>query len=313
MIRVYSNPDQDPLTITEIDVLRCPASLYTPLSFESESYGKWLFFRNFEDINATWEVIKAEIRSGSLGATGAMCNTLRYNPLNSGAGPSTTGRIMVFTKKENMMEVGMRLIRLPVVEHDIRYKTQEDTEARRLHFLEYEKPVTKLTEPVTIVTLYWNNGEPSTKSIVKQRKHICRNDKRLYDHESDIWKINVVYGSPQNRAEPDGKWIVPSNYDQKSEYNITNLWHVLKPRLEKGEIPAIKMVCPASKQKGEQPEIHVFTSNKNVDIVGNHIIYLLEKDITYIVGEQKSKTLYWNRGKPAYNNGINYVCTYLAS
>lgn len=206
----------------------------------------------------------------------------------------------------------MRLIRLPVVEHDIRYKTQEDTEARRLSFLDFEEPVTKLTKPVTKLTLYWNDGEPSATNIVKQRKGIYRNDKYLYNQESDIWKINVVHGSPQNRAEPDGKWIVPSNYDQESEYNITNLWHVLKPRLEKGEIPAIKMVCPA-KQKGEQPEIHVFTSNKNVDIVGNHIIYLLERDIAYMVDEQKSKTLYWNSGKPAYYNGINYVCAYLAS
>lgn len=295
--RANSDPDQDPLSVTQTDVIRCPAPSYSVITFETEAYGKWLFFRNFEDISDTWHAIREAIRSNYLGATGAMCNTLMYNPLNSGAGPSTTGRVMVFTKEENLMEVGMKLIRLPVIQHDIKYKTQEDTRARKLSFMESR-------ERITVLTLYWNNGSPSTKLRGPRCNPKCRNDKYAYDPSSDRWKINIVNGLPE---QVHGKWILTSNYDAKSDMNITKLWHTLKHRVEGGKIPAIMMECPPSKEKGSPPQIHVITSKENMTKVGERLIYLVRKDITYVVGggtfRNDLKIMYWNHGKPGYERG----------
>ena len=299
----HSDPDQDPLMVIDTDVLRCPGPSYTSINFEIESYGKWLFFRNFEDINGTWCAVREAVRSNYLGATGAMCNTLRYNPLNSGAGPSTTGRVMVFTKEENLMEVGMKLIRLPVIQHDIKYKTQEDTKARKLAFMDSK-------ERITVLTLFWNNGSPSRRLLGTYCNPKCRNDKYAYDPSSDKWKINIVNGSPQYTSDTQhvhGKWIVKSDYDAKSEKNITKLWHALRPRVKEGDIPAIKMECPASKHKGDPPEIYIFTSKTNMTEVGKSIISLLRSDIVFVVGggtfRRDFKTLYWNRGEPGYDRG----------
>ena len=49
-----------------------------------------MIFRNFEDLDKTWHIIRDEVASGHLGATGANCNTIMYDPVRVGAGPKTT-------------------------------------------------------------------------------------------------------------------------------------------------------------------------------------------------------------------------------
>lgn len=98
------------------------------------AHGKWLIFRNLEDINDTWCVVREGVISGHLGAVAAKCSTLRYDPLCHGAGPKTTGRISVFTNEDDYIEVGMKLIHLNVVQHDIKYKTVAATLDRKFAF-----------------------------------------------------------------------------------------------------------------------------------------------------------------------------------
>ena len=97
-------------------------------------------------------------------------------------------------------------------------------------------------------------------------------------------------------------------YQTMTEVNITKLWYTLKPRVEEEEIPAIRMECPAPKQRGDLPEIHVFTSEAKTYRVGREIIDVLKKDITYVVGDGTfsgdHKTLYWNAGHPSYQQGL---------
>ena len=295
------DPYQDPLNVTEAWSLKCPGPSYQE-DFAVKAHGKWLIFKNFEELNYTWCVVREAVRSGQLGAIGAKCSTLKYNPLYCRGGPITTGKITVFAKQENYMEVGKRLIRLCVVRHDIKYKTMRDTFDQRFTHTCPNSHIARLT-------LFWNNGRPSTKRTGSRCPPKCRDDRRRYNPSTDIWKINVVEGSDEYRSEPYGWWIIKSNYDAKSEVNISNLWHALKPRVEKGEIPAIRMKCPASKRdpkihtktKNPDPEIHVFTSKGNIYDAGKKIIPLLENDIVYEVASGGTcKTLYWNDGNPSW-------------
>ena len=258
-----------------------------------------MLFRNFEDLNATWCIVRGEVISGRLGANGALCNTLMYNPLFCGAGPKTTGRITVFTNEDDVMEVGMKLIKLSVVQHDIQYKTQEDTRAGKFAHTAPGEKIAKLT-------LYWNSGNPSAELTGCKCPAKVRDDKHSYDPSTDRWKINVVNGAPHYSSDCiHGKWVITTNYDPSSKVNIKELWHNFKPNIEEGEIPAIMMECPAPKK--QQPEIHIFTSKGNMTKVGESLIYLLKRDITYMVGggsfRNDLKTLYWNDGNPGYERG----------
>ena len=287
----YSDPDQDPLSVTQTGSLVCRGP-----EFENKvCYGKWLFFKNFEDLNETWCVIREEFRSGRLGVLGVKCSTLMYSPLRCGTGPKTTGRINVFTKKEDKMEIGMKLIQLSMIQHDIMYKTMEDTVNNK-----------RITEP-----LFWNSGCPSLEHSGPRCPRSSRDDVNNYDPSADRWKINVVIGSWQYASERvNGKWIVKSNDDKKSPVNITKLWHTLKQKVEIGEIPTIKMECPPSHQhptNNDSPEIIVFTSNDNMTDVGKKIISVVKYDIEYVIGDgsfrDDYKTLYWNGGDPGYDQG----------
>ena len=131
-----------------------------------------------------------------------------------------------------------------------------------------------------------------------------------YDPLSDQWKINVVTGASQYAsAKIHGKWIVPSNFDKASKYNISKLWHTMKLKIEGGDIPAVKMVCPGPRRVSK---VHVFTSEENVDVVGRSILSWLKDNgythdtITYYIEvggrarRNDNKTLYWNAGKLDY-------------
>ena len=254
-------------------------------------YGKWLIFRNLEDLNKTKELVYDEIKSGRLEVVGMKCSTLCYNPLSAGAGPQTTGRISVFTSKDDYIEIGGKLVKL--VRHDIKYKLED----KYAHLWESDGRI-------TFMTMFWNDGKPYAARRPRPGTRIChpscRNDKRLYDPETDMWKLNVVEGQAQECFH--GKWILESNYHQASNKNITSVWHILKAKIESGELPVIKMECPAPKFSGKIPEIHISTSEQHKDAVGEAIISVVEHDIYYITGNKDTKeTLPWNDGK--------YICT----
>ena len=226
---------------------------------------------------------------------GAKCSTLKYNPLRSGAGPTTTGRISIFTDESNVMDVGMQLIKLPSIQHMIKYKTQSATRTAKYRF------TTPGTQSVASITLYWNEGSPSTERIPR-----CKQKKppKKYDSSKDRWNINVVNGASQYESkEIYGKWTISSNFVKTSKFNISKSWHTLKPKIEVGDIPAVKMVCSS---RTRVPKIHVFTSEDNMDVVGKKIIYWLQDDITYYIevgGRSRrndNKKLYWNTGNPDY-------------
>lgn len=285
----HRDPDQDPLKVTQTGSL-----VHHGLDYNDKvAHGKWLFIKNFEDLRDTWQVIKEELKSRRLGVIGAKCSTLMYNPLCYGSGPKTTGRISVFTKKEDQIEIGMNLINLPVVHHDIIYITMEAT---------FNHHTTDPLECITDSTLFWNDGNPSLDQHGPRCPPHCRNDASDYDPSQDKWKLHIVNGHQRYASEHiHGKWIVVSDY---AKLNITKLWHTLKPKVEEGEVPAIRMECPAPRQLRE---IHVFASESSMTTVGKKIIQLLKNDITYIVGgstfSNDRKVLYWNNGTPSYYQG----------
>ena len=92
------------------------------------SYGKWMVFRPFTQLDETWHMIRKEIESGVLSASvvKAHCTTLYYDPSDGGPGPSTQGVIIVFTSESNAERAGVDLIKL--VKHDIKYKLIEQLE-----------------------------------------------------------------------------------------------------------------------------------------------------------------------------------------
>ena len=296
----HTDPDRDPLEVTEVEELICPGCSPSA-NFSKESYGKWIVFKDFSELSDTWRALRQSVRSGYLSkAIGAKCSTLRYNPLRAGAGPTTIGKISIFTSESDAMDVGMQLIKLPSVQQVIKYKTQSATHAMKYR---YTGPS---NQPVSIGTLYWNEGKPSSE----RARRCFQKRPRDYDPLKDQWKINVVTGASQYAsAKVHGKWTVPSNFDKGSNYNISKLWHAMKPKVEGGDIPAVKMVCPGPRRVSK---VHVFTSEENMDVVGRSILSWLKDNgytddsITYYIeigGRSRRndhKTLYWNVGKPDY-------------
>ena len=290
-----ADPDQDPLSVTKVKMLRCPGPKFSH-DFEQESYGKWMVFKDFRELNSTWCSIREKLRSGHLGAMGATCSTLKYNPLSSGAGPTTTGTIFVFTDSKKKMHIGMKLIKLPVVQQTIKFKTQEATQTMKNKHCRVPT-----NQPVASNTLFWNDGHPS-----EERNPRCSHMKRpQYNSSQDEWKINVVSGARQYKSETThGKWVISSNFNISSKIHISRLWHTWKPKIEKGHIPAIKMVCPGPK---DVAKIHVYTSEELMNEVGYEIIHSVQEDITYFIevgGRSRRNdhvTLHWNAGKPDYD------------
>ncbi len=289
----HANPDQDPLSVTEVSQLSCPGHSYSA-DYINQTYGQWMVFKDYSEISDAWRNLLEVVRSGFLGATGTCCSTLKYDPLYCGAGPTTVGRIAIFTKEDDIMDVGMKLIRLPCVQQIIKYKTLSATRAMKF------RHIVPPNQPVASDTLYWNEGKPSRE---RAPRCLCfqKYTSFKYDSSRDLWKINVVDGASQYASEKvNGYWNVSSNFAETSELNISELWHTWKSKIEGGDIPAVKMECPGPKRV---PRIHVFTSEEHMDAVGKSLISFLRSDITHsnISRRRKdNKTLYWNAGKPDY-------------
>jgi len=130
-----------------------PRSAHSP---RPTTYGKWLVFKCiFRGIlDETWHCIRQAVESGELGShcTGAKCSTAMIDSDTTDAS-SIDGVICVYTTKEGMDEVGLKLVQL--VKQDLKYKSDEAT----LQGL-YVKTTRKKT---TCRTLFWNGGDPFFK------------------------------------------------------------------------------------------------------------------------------------------------------
>ena len=241
-------------------------------------------------------MVRDEVMSGRLGAIGASCSTLWYNPLGNGVGPCTTGRIGVYTNKEDYVEVGKRLIKLKLIQHDIPYKTLEATKGG-----EYSH-VSGSTRPISAKTIFWNNGRVFVSAKPRQGILPCPANVRSryqYNPKTDLWKINIMNGSVSGPVY--GKWIVKSNFDPKSEVNINDLWHRLKGMIENKELPVVRMECPSKPNKETPPEIHITTTQARASAVGEILQDIVKYDIDYfIAGSEERKTLSWSEKQSKY-------------
>lgn len=124
-----------------------------PLSCRTRgpTLGKWLVFEHVSKIDEVWETIRLGVESGELMATGAKVSTMKPNPNSR---DSKTKVICVYTTKEDMDDVGLKLIQL--VCHTIKYKTDEATVSGHYTCHGHGK--------VTCRTLEWNSGNPVFKN-----------------------------------------------------------------------------------------------------------------------------------------------------
>ena len=118
-------------------------------STSGDTLGKWLVFKHVSKIDATWKEVSEAVGSGELGATGAKVSTMRKSEL---ASDQNVKVICVYTTREDIDEVGLKLIRLSTVRQTIRYKTDEATLSGVYRCTGFKK--------TTIRVLQWNNGEP---------------------------------------------------------------------------------------------------------------------------------------------------------
>ncbi len=249
-----------------------------------EIYGKWLVFRDYDKLNDTWKAVVMAMREDKLGkCRKAKCSTLFYNPVCAGPGPSTSGVICVYTHKDDMDDIGLKLIE--VVKQDIRYKTNEDTQNFKY---------AHVGETSSIKTLYYNQGSPSFDLVADECLGTTRN-------KEDIWHINEVISPTITTLGPDyGWWILTLEYKE-----LTRFWHLLKKKIEEGQLKAKKMVCPSKRRRSshdEKPIFHVYTDEEHIKAVGSLLILEVCHDIKY---ERKSgyphyRVLYWNDGAYAY-------------
>lgn len=277
------DPFQDPIKVTRVLDLKCPGPSYTLQNFELACYGYWLIFRNFEDLNETWVGLRERVISGDLGAVGATCSTLRYDPSKCRAGPQTTGKIRILTKSEHdYMDVGMKLIQLDEVRHDIKYKTiQSSYDGVFSH-------VPGNRSRITLTTLFWNEGSPSMTELTPA--YSPHRYKHRYDPSQDLWKIHITQGLPEySLGMLYGCWIIPFKY---SAFDLTYYWHKLKFLIEKGEIPAARMECVAPKTQLDSPAIQVFTSEAKMMEVGTKALQVVKRSVYYVV---EGHSLTWER------------------
>ena len=272
------------------------------------SFGKWLVFKNFDEIDETWNKIQSAMRRGELpDCYHAKCSTLRYNPSLAGPGPTTTAVVCVYTEEQDIDPIGFKLVE--IVQHDINYKTNESTRRGKYAFTG--------PGPVTIKTIFWNNGKPSFHCEDK----LCRG--ASFKRE-DIWHLNVVEAPESlNLGAVHGRWVLTLDYDE-----LTDLWHSLKRSIEseKKNFGVVRMVCPPKqnyRSSTEMPVFHFYTSSEARKKVGLKLIKFVKEDIVYQLKPQqpqlqassreqpsfrpqrykapaREEVLFWNDGEPDY-------------
>ncbi len=235
--------DTNPTEVTDSHcLLKCPPNGI--LEDVIDCYGKWKVFRPRSRLDETWHIIRKEVMAGKLAAltVGVRCTTSYYYPSSVGFGPVTEGFISVFTTKEKVEEAGEVL--LSMVKHTIHYKTQKATKNPNYGSAK--------------LTLHWK-GEPQAPL-----PDITRNDD---------WPLNCVTTSP---FEAYGYWVIVSQED----WDLTCLWHLLKEKIERGELGTVRMVSPKA-HKNARPEYLVYTSYMDKESVGRKLTYILNAEIRY--------------------------------
>ncbi len=237
-----------PTSITDEYVVtaRAPPEI---TSTQTVRYGKWLVFKDVEQLDDTWRVIKQAVESGELGAMEASCSTRRYNPTEAGPGSKQSGVIRVFTSEETMDEVGFRLVQL--VKHDISYKTEEATRKGI-----YVHSGAKKT---TIKTVYWNNGEPSLKLTGKPFSWRTASLPEGGGASSrgltrEFWSQNIARAPVDRESSSkkiNGKWLLYVDHEKMSE-----VWHIVKDEIESGKLGALEAECPPSSSEGGRRHKH---------------------------------------------------------
>ena len=142
--------NRDPTTVRDVRWIECdgPADLS-----DQPSFGKWMVFCEYNDLYKSWRNIKEQVQSGQLGAKAARCSTMLKDDTSS---CYSGGVIEVFTTREDMDKVGMKLIFVDGVRHDIKYKTNEATEKGQYSAKSQKKTAYK--------DLQWNYGKPSFRN-----------------------------------------------------------------------------------------------------------------------------------------------------
>ena len=252
------------------------------------SFGKWMIFRSFADIDETWHKVRIEVESGALidSVLGASCTTLLYNPTMGGPGPCTSGVMCVHTTEDNADSVGHALI--TIAQHDIKYKTEEASAKREYSW-------TGENKSVCLKTIFWNNGNPS---FVLQGE-LCYGP-RTYNIK-DQWHVNHVTAPEaiMSSSSVYGRWVIEELY-----IRLTGLWHCLKELIEEGELGPVEMVCPSKRNRkdpNENPVFFVYTACDNKERVGLLLATIVEKDIRYELSRRSYRQSY---SKPVYNHRI---------
>ena len=246
-----------------------------------------MVFNHYDKFDETWMKIRTAILNYDMqGCADASCSTMKYNPAVRGPGPDKAGVICVHTSKYDIDAIVFRLIE--IAQQDIKYKL--DDESRDFRYIHVG------SGPVSMKTIYWNNGKPSFDCVGKP----CRGTS--YDKQD----LNVV-DAPEPFATQSiyGRWVLPLEYKE-----MTGLWHYLKKLIESEEdnFGVIKMVCPPKRNHQsatEVPVIHVYTSDADREMVGTKLINLIERNIRYEkisiyvsgVAIEGSYTLFWNDGE----------------
>ena len=251
-------------------------------------YGQWLVFRNYDELDKTWDMIVKAMKNDELqGCSYARCSTRMYHPTASGPGPPKSAVISVCTGKRNVDAIGFKLVEM--VQHDIKFKTAAATG-------DY-KYVHAGSRKVTTKTIYYNDGSPSFD--LKENTQYDQSHK-LRETCVDKWHLNVVDCPGFTPDSSDyGRWILTLEY-----LELTSLWQFLKTKIEveKEKFGILRMVCPPKRRYKSQPKFHIYTKKECVDVVGFRLIKLLEHDIVYELknGHRRYKTLLWNDGSPSY-------------
>ena len=252
---------------------------------EKEMHGKWMTFKHYDEIDATWKEVVTAMENNTLERCWvAKCSTLYYSPSNVGPGPTTTGVITVHTSKEYIQLVGEQFIN--IVKQDIKYKTNKTT---------LKDEYAYKGQRVKTRNLYYNEGLPTGQNP----KTKCPGT--VADKE-DIWNVNEVKKPEFFSLGPRFyQWILTLENEE-----LTALWHKIKQEIENGRIRAFKMVCPNKTKehsKTEKPVFCVYVMEDQIESVGAGLISIVCRDIKLVRDNGLPPTiLKWNNGLCEYED-----------
>lgn len=232
---------------------------------EKEAQGKWILFRNFSTLNATWKELIDKVKSKDLDAFAMTCSTHMYNPSATGPGPCTSGAIRVYVRSDTEMhKVGEQLVQ--IVKHDISYK-DERSDPQKYNFKSDEFPAP--------LKYYWNEGNPQLITPAPNS----------FSVKEDRFKMNVVQG-PLSGGRIHGQWIFKSTYD-----NLTKDWEKVKDFMMSGNLQAIDMICPLKRAPPDwSPQIIVRTTQCD-QAIGEQLSKLMQREVVYQLPAKIIKTV----------------------